>query len=75
MSRPSAEGQAFAEETRQAYEQWFRRAQTRGEVDETVSPTLAAHFIDMQLTLVLRQMHLGTDPEFVRAQAERTDGR
>jgi hypothetical protein len=54
---------------RQAYEQWFRRAQARGEVDGTVSPALAAHFIDTQLTSVLLQMRLRTDPELVRAQA------
>lgn len=65
----AAKVRAVAEEMRQAYEQWFRRAQARGEVDGTVSPALAAHFIDTQLTSVLLQMRLRTDPELVRAQA------
>lgn len=65
----AAKVSAVAEEMRQAYEQWFRRAQARGEVDGTVSPVLAAHFIDTQLTSVLLQMRLRTDPELVRAQA------
>jgi TetR/AcrR family transcriptional regulator, copper-responsive repressor len=65
----AAKVSAVAEEMRQAYEQWFRRAQARGEVDGTVSPALAAHFIDTQLTSVLLQMRLRTDPELVRAQA------
>jgi AcrR family transcriptional regulator len=60
---------AVAEEMRQAYEQWFQRAQERGEVDGAISPALAAHFIDTQLTSVLLQMRLRTDPELVRAQA------
>ncbi len=65
----AAKVSAIAEDMRQAYEQWFRRAQARGEVDATVSPALAAHFIDTQLTSVLLQMRLRTDPELVRAQA------
>lgn len=65
----AAKVSAVAEEMRQAYEQWFRRAQARGEVDGRVSPALAAHFIDTQLTSVLLQMRLRTDPELVRAQA------
>lgn len=65
----AAKVSAVVEEMRQAYEQWFRRAQARGEVDSTVSPALAAHFIDTQLTSVLLQMRLGTDPGLVRAQA------
>ena len=65
----AAKVSAVAEDMRQAYEQWFQRAQERGEVDGTISPALAAHFIDTQLTSVLLQMRLGTDPELVRAQA------
>jgi AcrR family transcriptional regulator len=68
-SATAAKVSAVAEEMRHAYEQWFRRAQARGEVDATVSPVLAAHFIDTQLTSVLLQMRLRTDPELVRAQA------
>lgn len=65
----AAKVSAVAEEMRRAYERWFQRAQARDEVDGTVSPALAAHFIDAQLTSVLLQMRLGTDPELVRAQA------
>lgn len=60
---------AVADDMRRAYEDWFRHAQARGEVDGAVSPTLAAHFIDTQLTSVLLQMRLRTNPELVRAQA------
>lgn len=66
----AAKVSAVAEEMRQAYEQWFRRARARGEVDGAVSPALAAHFIDTQLTSVLLQMRLRTDPELVRGQAQ-----
>jgi AcrR family transcriptional regulator len=66
----AAKVSTVVEEMRQAYEQWFRRAQSRGEVDGTVSPFLAAHFIETQLTSVLLQMRLGRDRELVRAQAQ-----
>lgn len=60
----------IAREMRQAFEEWFRRALARGEVDGAVSPALAAHFIDTQLTSLLLQMRLGIDPGLVRAQAQ-----
>lgn len=61
---------AVADELRDAYEQWFRQAQARGEVDTAISPDLATHFIDSQFTTVLLQMALGAEPRLVRAQAE-----
>jgi TetR/AcrR family transcriptional regulator, copper-responsive repressor len=62
--------QAVTEELRQAYQAWFTRGRSRGEVDPTVSPTLAAHLIDTQISTVLLQMGLGQDPGLVRAQAQ-----
>ncbi|MEM9291804.1 MAG: TetR/AcrR family transcriptional regulator [Acidobacteriota bacterium] len=61
---------SVAEELRNAYETWFRRALARGEADTMISPDLATHFIDTQLTTVLLQMALGGEPHLVRAQAE-----
>ncbi|MBK7665416.1 MAG: TetR/AcrR family transcriptional regulator [Sterolibacteriaceae bacterium] len=61
---------AVAEEMRRAYEQWFRRGLAHGEVYPDVSPALAAHFLDTQLSTVLLQMGLGAEPSLVRAQAE-----
>lgn len=61
---------AITEELRQAYEHWFRQALARGEVDTSISPDLATHFIDTQFTTVLLQMALGAEPRLVRAQAE-----
>lgn len=61
---------AVTAELRQAYERWFRRAQARGEVETAISPDVATHFIDTQLTTVLLQMALGAEPRLVRAQAE-----
>ena len=61
---------AVTEELRQAYEHWFHRAQALGEVDAVISPDLATHFIDTQLTTVLVQMALGAEPRLIRAQAE-----
>ncbi|MEZ4433791.1 MAG: TetR/AcrR family transcriptional regulator [bacterium] len=61
---------AIAAELRQAYERWFRRALARGEVNTGISPDLATHFIDTQLTTVVLQMGLGAEPRLVRAQAE-----
>lgn len=57
-------------ELHEAYEDWFRRAQINGDVDPAISPDLATHFIDTQLTALLQQMALGTHPSLVRAQAE-----
>ena len=48
---------------------WFRRALGSGEVDDSVSPGLAARFIDSQLTLLLLQMGAGEPPEDIREQA------
>lgn len=61
---------AVTDELRDAYEQWFRQAQARGEVYTSISPDLATHFIDTQFTTVLLQMALGAEPRLVRAQAE-----
>lgn len=61
---------AVTDELRDAYEQWFRQAQDRGEADSAISPDLATHFIDTQFTAVLMQMALGAEPHLVRAQAE-----
>ncbi len=61
---------AVTDELRDAYEQWFRQAQARDEVDPAISPDLATHFIDTQFTTVLLQMALGAEPGLVRAQAE-----
>ncbi len=61
---------AVTAELRQAYEEWFRRAQARGEVDAAIAPDLATHFIDTQLNTILLQMALGAEPRLVRAQAE-----
>ena len=66
----AARVEAITQERREAYAQWFRRAQAQGEVDATLSPVLATHFIDTQLTTALRQMALGTEPDLVRAQAQ-----
>lgn len=60
---------AVAAELREAYERWFLRASARGEVDATVSPALATHFIDSQMNTVLLQMGLGGEPRMVREQA------
>lgn len=57
-------------ELRQAYRVWFRRAAARGEVDDTLSPTLATSFIDTQMNTVLLQLGLGAEPSLVREQAE-----
>jgi AcrR family transcriptional regulator len=59
----------LAEEQRQLFEDWFRRALARSEVDPTIAPALAANFIDTQLTTVLLQMGRGADPQLVRDQA------
>ena len=69
-SETAARVDAVAVETRQAYQAWFARAQSRGEANADVSPELAAHFLDTQSITVLRQMGLGIDPMLIRAQAE-----
>jgi AcrR family transcriptional regulator len=61
---------AITAELRRAYAHWFSGARARGEVDTTISPEVATHFIDTQLTTVLLQMALGAEPRLVRAQAE-----
>ena len=57
-------------ERRQALEAWYRRRLERGEVSDTVSPELAARYIDAQLSLLLLQMGAGEEPDLVRAQAQ-----
>ena len=49
---------AITDELRDAYEQWFRQALARDEVDTAISPDLATHFTDTRLTTVLLQMDL-----------------
>ncbi len=58
------------DEPRDAYEQWFRQAQARREVDSAISPDVATHFIGTQFTAVLMSIALGAEPHLVRAQAE-----
>ncbi len=54
---------------RSAYEAWYERGKTRGEVNPAIASTLAASFLDTQLTTVLLQMTLGESPDVIRAQA------
>jgi len=62
--------EAVTLELRAAYEAWFRQGLSRGEVEPSVSPVLAAHVIDTQFSTVFLQMSLGQDPGLVRAQAQ-----
>jgi AcrR family transcriptional regulator len=62
--------EAVTLELRAAYEAWFRQGLSRGEVEPTVAPALAAHVIDTQFSTVFLQMSLGQDPALVRAQAQ-----
>lgn len=54
---------------RSAYAAWYERAKSRGEVNPAIDSTLAATFLDTQLTTVLLQMTLGESPDVIRAQA------
>lgn len=54
---------------RSAYEAWYERGKSRGEVNPAIASTLAASFLDTQLTTVLLQMTLGESPDVIRAQA------
>ncbi|MFT4978971.1 MAG: AcrR family transcriptional regulator [Myxococcota bacterium] len=60
---------AMEQERREAFEIWYRRALERGEVDASISPELAARYIDTQLATVLVQLGAGEPPEVVRQQA------
>lgn len=53
----------------QAFEAFFVRALSRGEVNATLSAAFAASYLDAQLTLVLTQMALGASGDEVRQQA------
>jgi len=52
-----------------AFEDWYRRALARGEVDASIAPELAARYIDTQLATVLSQLGAGEAPELVLQQA------
>lgn len=60
---------AMDQERRDAFEAWYRRALERSEVDASISPELAARYIDTQLTVVLVQMGAGEPPELAAGQA------
>lgn len=49
---------------------WYQRVLDAGEGDASITPELAARYLDNQLTSVLVQMALGESPELIRAQAK-----
>lgn len=53
---------------REAFEAWYRRALGRDEVDASISPELAARYIDTQFATILMQIGAGEPPELVRNQ-------
>ena len=55
---------------RGVYEACYHRARIRDEVNDTIAPSFAALYIDVQLTTVLVQMAAGESPDLVRAQAQ-----
>ena len=66
----TARVETLRDEMRVAYKAWYQRARARNEVNTTVSPNLAAYYLDTQLTTVLVQMAAGEPPDLVRAQAQ-----
>lgn len=60
--------ESVREELRSAFKAWYERGKSRGEVNPAIASTLAATFLDMQLTTVLLQMTLGESPDVIRAQ-------
>ncbi|MFT5681118.1 MAG: AcrR family transcriptional regulator [Myxococcota bacterium] len=53
----------------EVFEAWYRQALGRGEADASISPELAARYIDTQLATILMQLGAGEPPELVREQA------
>ena len=51
------------------FEGWFRRGAERGEANPHVSPELAAHYLDTQITTTLVHLGIGEPAERVRDQA------
>jgi AcrR family transcriptional regulator len=75
-SAPSRLGPATAkrvesmrDELRSAYEAWYDKGKSRGEVNPAIASTLAAGFLDTQFTTVLLQVTLGESPDVIQAQA------
>lgn len=54
---------------RQVFEDWYRRGLANGEVDPSISPVLAARYIDTQFTVALAQLGVNVPPELVAEQA------
>ena len=57
------------ERRREVFEAWYQRALGQGEVTPSVSPSLAAYYIDSQIANVLMQMGAGEPSEQVAEQA------
>lgn len=68
-SRTEARLRAIEGERKAAFERWFAQALERGEVDASLSPELAAGYIDTQFTSLLLQLGMGEPAEQVREQA------
>jgi AcrR family transcriptional regulator len=66
----SARVVALRDEMRGVYEACYHRARIRDEANDTITPSLAALYVDTQLTTVLVQMVAGESPDLVRAQAQ-----
>ena len=62
---------SIEDERRRAFAAWYERAQSNGEVSESVPPDETASYIDNQFTLVLLQMGMGAPADLVRAHARR----
>ncbi|MEL6344408.1 MAG: TetR/AcrR family transcriptional regulator [Myxococcota bacterium] len=56
------------QERRAAFTASYQRGLERGEVDQTLSASFAAYFIDTQLTAALVQRAAGDPPDMVKAQ-------
>lgn len=61
--------EALRENARTFYAEWIDQAKERDEISHEIPTVVAAAFLDIQCTTLLRQMALGEDPELLRLQA------
>ena len=60
---------AMEHDRRRIFAAWYQRGLARGEVDPSISPTLAGRYIDTQITMALAQLGVGEPAELVARQA------
>jgi AcrR family transcriptional regulator len=56
--------------SRARYAHWLDRAKARGDIADDIPTSVAAAFVDNQLTALLIQVAQGEDPDMLRAHAE-----